>query len=283
MIKRSESYFKGHDNEKLFLQMWTHPEAQASIIITHGQAEHSECYQRLVDGLTKHIPLNFIAWDLRGHGKSNGLRGYARDFDDYVLDYHCFYNEGVKLDFVQKLPLIALGHSMGGLIQTCALSEGQFPLIKAQILSSPLFGLNLAVPLWKESAATWANKIAPKITLGNEIKYDQLTRDLEVIKEYEKDSYRHNKISPSVFLGMKREMENNPSRALNITIPTFLNISSSDPIVSSSSAIQFFESIASQNKVLKLVEGGKHELYNDICRDEVFKSISDFCKTILTK
>lgn len=283
MLKRSESYFKGHDNEKLFLQTWMNPKAEATILITHGQAEHSECYQRFVDGLSQHIPLNFIGWDLRGHGKSDGLRGYAKDFDDYILDYHCFYNACLQLDFTQNLPLFIMGHSMGGLIQTCAISESQFSQVKAQILSSPLFGLNLAVPVWKESAASLANKIAPKITLGNEIKYDQLTRDLEVIKEYEKDSYRHNKISPSVFLGMKREMEKNPSRAQTITIPTFLNISSSDPIVSSSSAIQFFESIASQNKVLKLVEDGKHELYNDTCREEVFKSISDFCKSILTK
>ncbi len=278
MLTRAEKFFKGSDHTKLFLQTWENPKAKATILITHGQAEHSDAYLRLVDGLTQHLDFNFIAWDLRGHGKSDGLRGYASDFDQYVLDYDRFVEEAMKLPLIKNKPIFILGHSMGGLIQSCALVEQKYTQFVAQILSSPLFGLELPVPAWKAGAADILNKYLPKLTLGNEIKFDRLTRDLAVISEYEKDLYRHDKISTGVFLGIKREVEKIKSRGPDMTLPTFLNISDHDPIISTKDALEFFESIGSTDKTLKMIEGGKHELYNDTCRDEVFAAVADFCR-----
>jgi alpha-beta hydrolase superfamily lysophospholipase len=276
MLKRAEKFFKGFDNSKLFLQTWENPKAQATVLITHGQAEHSDAYQRLVEGVTKHLDLHFIGWDLRGHGKSEGIRGYAADFNNYVFDYDCFVEEAMKLPLIKNKPIFILGHSMGGLIQSCALVEKKYTQFTAQILSSPLFGLELPVPVWKSSAADFVNKFIPKLTLGNEIKFDRLTRDLSVIREYEKDLYRHDKISTGVFLGIKREVEKIKSCGPEITLPTFLNISDHDPIISTKDAVEFFESIGSKDKTLKMIEGAKHELYNDTCREEVFKAVADF-------
>lgn len=278
---RAETFFKGYDQTKLFLQTWQHSQARATILITHGQAEHSDCYLRLVNGLEKHLKLNFVAWDLRGHGRSDGRRGYAKDFDEYVLDYSCFTEEVFKLDFVKNKPLITLGHSMGGLIQTCALIEKNYSQFAAQILSSPLFGLSIPVPVWKETAASVLQQFLPQITLSNEINYELLSRDLNIIKEYEKDTYRHSKISSGVFLGIKRELEKIQSRLEHITLPTFMSISDDDPIVSTKEAIQFFNELNSKNKVLKVIAEAKHELYNDTCREEVFKALAEFCQQFI--
>lgn len=280
-LSRAETYFKGHENAKLFLQTWQHPQAKGSILITHGQAEHSECYLRLVEGLSKHLPLNFIAWDLRGHGKSEGRRGYAADFDHYVLDYNIFVEECLKFDFVKNKPLLTLGHSMGGLIQSCALAHKNESVFTAQILSSPLFGLSIPVPSWKETAATVLHQLLPQVTIGNEIKFDTLTRDLDVIREYEKDVYRHNKISSGVFFGIKREVEKIKTLTDDLTLPVYMSISDDDPIISTKDALNFFNQLKSEIKVLKVVNEGKHELYNDICREEVFQSLADFCKQFL--
>jgi alpha-beta hydrolase superfamily lysophospholipase len=278
MLTRAEKFFKGFDKTKLFLQTWENPKAKATVLITHGQAEHSDAYLRLVDGLSQHLDLNFIGWDLRGHGKSDGLRGYAADFDNYVLDYDCFVEEVMNLPLIKNKPIFVLGHSMGGLIQSCALVEKKYTQFAAQVLSSPLFGLELPVPVWKSSAADLVNRFIPKLTLGNEIKFDRLTRDLSVISEYEKDLYRHDKISTGVFLGIKREVDKIKSRGPDITLPTFLNISDHDPIISTKDALEFFESIGSLDKRLKMIEGAKHELYNDTCREEVFQAVAEFLK-----
>ena len=121
---RSEMFFKGFDNSQLFLQTWFHEKSCGTILITHGQGEHSECYHRVISEFNlaseqhKNLPWNFIAWDLRGHGKSDGIRGYARDVDDYVLDFECFMNSATEIKGVKQRPVVLMSHSLGGLIQT---------------------------------------------------------------------------------------------------------------------------------------------------------------------
>lgn len=280
-MKRSESFFKGYDGTKLYMQKWQpQGESCGTILITHGQAEHSDCYQRLVEGfqnLEAGKNWTFIGWDMRGHGKSEGLRGYAKDFDEYVLDFQIFIEQIVNDSTYNQKPIILLAHSMGGLTQTCALREKKHKALTAQVLSSPFFGLAIEVPQWKDVGSSVLNQFLPKLTLGNEIKNEQLTRDPEIIKEYEKDLYRHNKISSGVYLGFKREFEKIVQHASEIHIPTLLHISDNDPVVSSPSALKFFEHLSSSNKELKIFEGAKHELYNDINRKDVYETVVQFC------
>lgn len=280
---RSETFFKGYDQTKLFLQTWIRPDAVGTVFFTHGQAEHSDCYHRLIQGLQQikdATRWNFVGWDLRGHGRSDGIRGYARDFDEYVLDFEKFIEIALRLEPVQNKPIILLAHSMGGLVQTCALLEKKyaehFPQIKGQILSSPLFDVSVPVPTWKDSGAEFLNKILPKITLGNEIKNEMLTRDPAVIREYEKDTYRHNKISSGVYLGFKREFQRCAQRAADIQVPTLLILSDNDPIISSTAAMKIFDQFSNPEKSLKIFENAKHEIFNDTCRDEAFKAVQQF-------
>jgi alpha-beta hydrolase superfamily lysophospholipase len=282
MYKRSESFFNGYDGTKLFLQSWSTENAKGTILFTHGQAEHSECYLRLINALDGQ-GWNFIGWDLRGHGKSEGIRGYAKEFDEYVLDYKLFLDLTLGLFDVHSKPVVLLAHSMGALVQTCALAEKKNlnEIIAGQILSSPFFGVAVEVPEWKDKGASFINSLLPKLALSNEIKNNLLTRDLDVIREYEQDAYRHGRISAGVYLGFKREFQKNLSRASDIIIPTLMHISDNDPVVSSPCALKFFDNLASSNKTLKIIEAGKHELYNDTIRSDVFKVVIDFLKQFI--
>lgn len=281
MLKRSESFFRGYDGAKLFMQQWVTENPCGTILFTHGQAEHSDCYSRLIQGFQNNPAgknWNFIGWDMRGHGKSEGLRGYAKDVEEYILDFNHFIETCLKITGVSEKPVLLLAHSMGGLVQTCYLHAKDTLPFSAQILSSPLFGVSVPVPGWKDTGSTFVNLLAPKLTLGNEIKNEQLTRDPEVIREYEKDTYRHNKISSGVYLGFKREFSKISAYAQEITLPTLMHISDNDPVVSSPAALQFFENLKSSVKDLKIVEGGTHELYNDIVRDDVIDHVVQFCE-----
>ncbi len=284
---RSETFFKGYDQSKLFLQTWSRPDAVGTILFSHGQAEHSDCYLRLIAGLDKiknTTKWNFIGWDMRGHGKSDGLRGYAKDFTEYVLDYDLFYKECLEINFVKNKKIVLLGHSMGALIQTCALAENKYSEINqhvvGQILSSPLFGVAVSVPQWKDLGANLMNHLIPKLTLGNELTNEMLTRDPEVIREYEKDTYRHNKISAGVYLGFKNEFLKMNETIQSISLQTLLLMSDSDPVNSSPDALKYFDALSSTQKSLKIFEGAKHELFNDTCRDEAYKTVSDFLQQL---
>lgn len=284
---RSETFFKGYDQSKLFLQTWSRPDAVGTILFSHGQAEHSDCYLRLIAGLDKTkntTKWNFIGWDMRGHGKSDGLRGYAKDFTEYILDYDLFYKECLEINFVKNKKIVLLGHSMGALIQTCALAENKYSEINqhvvGQILSSPLFGVAVSVPQWKDLGANLMNHLIPKLTLGNELTNEMLTRDPEVIREYEKDTYRHNKISAGVYLGFKNEFLKMNETIQSISLQTLLLMSDSDPVNSSPDALKYFDALSSTQKSLKIFEGAKHELFNDTCRDEAYKTVSDFLQQL---
>lgn len=277
-------FFKGFDGAQLFLQAWLNPKSCGTVLLTHGQAEHSDCYHRTVlefQNLAQsngHLPWDFISWDLRGHGRSEGIRGYARDVDDYVLDFECFLKKVSENPLVLQKPVILMAHSLGGLVQTCALSENKIAKATAQVLSAPFFGVSVKVPTWKDIGSEFVNRLAPKITLGNELRTEMLTRDPEIIREIELDPYRHNKISAGVYLSAKREFANLPAKFSNIDLPTFMLISDHDPVVSSTAAMHFFDSIVSQKKGLKIVEGGMHELFNDLGRKDSIKAVYEFCQ-----
>lgn len=279
--KRNEGYFKGYKNESLFFQSWEKANPQMTVIITHGMGEHSESYCRLINYFSAQS-ISFIAWDLRGHGRSNGKRGYAESFNDFVYDMEIFLNEAFQT-FKFKAPVILLGHSMGGLIQTKFLLSNPTKFdIKGQVLSAPLFGFTVPVPSLKDKAARFLNATFPKVTLGNELNYLMLTRDKEVIKEYEKDHLRHDVISSGIYLGMVDSFPMIRARAHEITLATFMQLSETDPVVSAAAAKEFFQALASKNKRIILYgDDARHEGYNDIHRQVVFHDLEKNLKGLL--
>lgn len=284
MYKRSEGFFKGYQDVKIFFQSWEKKENSASIIILHGQGEHSECYHRLVDYFANDN-WNFYAMDLRGHGRSEGKRGYVAHFNDYSRDYEIFIKH-LFASRIKRGPVILLAHSMGGMIQLKFLAESysasQYPLITAQVCSGPLLGFSLPVPQFKDVGAEIMAKFFPTMTLWNEIKNKMLTRDQNVIKEYESDVLRHDVLSSKVYLGMKENFYFLFDRASRITLPTLFQIAEQDPVVSSPAAKDFFEKLGSTKKrILVYGDDAKHEIYNDIIRDQAFQDLKKYLDSIL--
>lgn len=277
MLKRSEGHFIGYHDMKLYYQKWEHESPKALVIITHGQGEHSESYLRLIDSLSQ-LPLSFIAWDLRGHGRSEGQRGYARDFFEYLHDYEIFLKLIQNDEDLKHLPQILLAHSMGGLIQMKTVLSVPQEQFKLQVLSSPMFGIGLEVPLAKHLAAKALYNFLPQITMWNEIEHTDLSRDPEVLTEFDKDALRHDKISPGVYLGSLRAMEYIHSRAHLLTLPTFAQIPEVDPVVSSDKTKEFFQKADDQIYQLKIYPERKHEIYNDLGREIVFQELIGYLK-----
>ncbi|MFC2018819.1 alpha/beta fold hydrolase [Chloroflexota bacterium] len=62
-------------------------------MVVHGLAEHSGRYGNLVDYF---VPRGYAVFSLdhRGHGKSEGLRGYVDRFTDYLDDLKIFMDHG---------------------------------------------------------------------------------------------------------------------------------------------------------------------------------------------
>lgn len=277
---RKEGFFKGYKETQLFFQSWEVKNPKLQIVITHGHGEHSECYHRLIS-FFENQNINFVAWDLRGHGRSEGKRGYVDSFSDYIYDFEILTEQLEELNS-NHLPTLFLAHSLGCLIQNKYLITNTDFRPEGQILSSPLFGFSLPVPAIKDKASRILNMIYPQFTLWNEITLDMLTRDAQVIKEFEKDHLRHDLISSGIYLGMVENFEIIKTQASKIKIPTFIQISENDPIVSTLAAKEFYQNIASSEKrILLYGDGAKHEMYNDIHRETVFKDLKKYLERYL--
>lgn len=282
MYNRLEGFFKGHQDIQLFFQIWSNPQAKGSLIITHGQGEHSECYHRLASFFSED-QWSIYSWDLRGHGRSEGPRGYVAEFSDYCKDYEIFLEKVMHDPHRPKGPIVLLCHSMGGLIQLKTIIDNPHLPIDAIVCSSPALGLALPIPIWKTKGAEMMNKLLPKIALGNEISNDMLTRDHDVITEFEKDPLRHGKISPGAFLGFKLTWDSIHPHAKEIKFPALFLLPENDPIVSTADNRSFFSNLGSLEKEIYIYPEAKHEMFNDIHRNTVYQDLKKFLDKILLK
>jgi alpha-beta hydrolase superfamily lysophospholipase len=282
MQKRSEGHFTGVSGAQLYYQNWEEPEAVATLVMTHGMAEHSEAYEHLAAGLLK-FKINLTCWDLRGHGKSDGKRGFVANFIDYVLDLG-FFLKHLENQKKLKLPYFLGGHSLGGLILLRYLLENGAGQAKGVCLSSPLLGLSMPVPAIKDYASHLLNRFLPTMTLNNEIKFENLTHDKEILKSYYSDPFRHDKISSGVYLGMVENMQLlNSQGGPSIKAPLLMQVAGDDLIVSRQASEDFFKTIAAQDKTISIYEGFYHEIYNEIDRAKVFQDLASFIHSHLER
>jgi alpha-beta hydrolase superfamily lysophospholipase len=269
-MKRTEGYFRGHTDFELFFQSWLPNKSVGTLVVTHGLGEHSECYARLAEGLAE-TNLNIFAWDLRGHGRSEGKRGVIENFTDYTNDLAQFIEHLRSL----KLhgPLILLGHSMGALVNLRAVLQHGPMDIKALPLSSPLVGLTLRVPELKKKAAQVLAKYLPTYTLYNEVAFSDLTRDRAVIEEYSRDPLRHDRSSALLYLQVNENIEYVLKNANSINLPVLIQQAGDDRVVDRDASRKLFDNLGTQDKEWIIYEGFKHEIFNETQRNRVFQDL----------
>lgn len=285
-LLRHEGHFAGYQGLDLFFQSWSTQRAvgpRGTLVITHGIGEHSECYHRTAESL---VPMGWdiFGWDLRGHGRSDGKRGFVGNFDHYARDLGFFLRHLEKTSQL-KGPFGLLGHSMGGLITLRHLLDEERGTPEPQVLtlSSPLIGVALTVPIVKDLAARALHRMLPSLTLFNEVKYEALTRDPEFLRGYEVDTLRHEKISPAVYLGMLENIALVKKNAGQIRLPTLIQAAGHDMIVSLPATKEIFPQLGSTEKELIVYEDSYHEIFNDLDRARVFKDLDAFLGKYLAK
>ena len=277
MAKRYEGHFKGSDQNELFFQTWTPDSVRGVFVITHGLAEHSECYHSLAKKLSDD-GWQVFAWDMRGHGRSEGKRGFVLNIQSFIDDLECFLDVVTKQ--VQAANLILFGHSLGGLV-TLRYLETHERTYAALALSSPGLGLSIPVPKFKEALANVAIKWIPSLTMFNEIKYTDLTHDEEMIKSYQADNLRHDKISPGLFLSMVDNFKKAEEQAGNIRQPVLMQLAGEDRLVSTPVARDFFTKLPNKKNRLEIYGESYHEIYNDFEKEKALSDLKNFINPYL--
>lgn len=272
--KPQNRQFAASDGLELAYYVWQAAEPTASLIISHGYAEHAGRYADFAGYLTSQ-GVSVYALDHRGHGHSGGERANVDVFRSFVTDLARF------CDLVRELnvehPRIVLGHSMGGVIAAQMVLEHPFKL-DGLILSAPFLKNAIPVPALLDALAGPVARLIPSLPT---LKLDtsKLSRDKEVVKAYEAD--------PLVYTGgvkarLGHEMtsagEYVLERASSISLPLLVLHGSADAIADPAGSQELCEAATSEDKTMKLYNGFYHEILNELDKEAVYADVLTWLK-----
>jgi alpha-beta hydrolase superfamily lysophospholipase len=265
----SEGFFSANDGLRLFWHSVVPAAPVAHVALLHGYADHLGRYQELVHPLVS-AGYAVHLMDARGHGQSGGKRAHCDSFDEYLADLDVFLgrvNEAAK-----GAPVFFVGHSHGSLIGARYLLDKP-SAVRAAVLFSPYFRLKLPVSPVKIWAGKLVGRVFPALPMRNELKWEQLTRDVAIQNATKSDPLYQQIATPRWFTESTAAQETVLRRATEFVTPFILLFGGADPIADPAAGREFFEAATSKDKQMKQYDGLVHELFHEPERDLVLRDV----------
>ncbi|MFT5202681.1 MAG: acylglycerol lipase, partial [Candidatus Aldehydirespiratoraceae bacterium] len=227
-------------------------EAHAIVLLLHGIAEHSGRYEhvgrRLADS-----GFDVIAIDQRGFGQSGGRRGHVDDWSQFGDDVEDQMNELKAMG----LPIVLLGHSMGGLIATrYVVDERVQPDLL--VLSGPALGAE--IPRRFRIAAPLLGRIAPTLVIKEDGNPSLLSKDEAVGEVFYADPLRVPYPTAALGWGLMKAIGEARAGINKVTMPTLVMHGGDDRLVPAN-ASEIFETLSNAERIV--YDGLRHEIFNE--------------------
>jgi len=257
------------DGERLSLRCFSASgPMRAVVVLVHGLGEHAGRYLALAERLQG---WGFAVWahDHHGHGQSSGARGglptELRLVDDLalVIDDARRENPGV--------PLVLLGHSLGGLVAASLVARGVRP-VDALVLSSP--GLDPGLNGFQKALLALLPRLAPNLRVGNGLDDNCLSHDPAVVQAYRDDPLTHDRIGGRLARFLAHEGRTVQQAAARWPVPTLLMYAGDDHLVKPAASRAFAAAAAPTGKVeAHCFEALYHEIFNELEAGPVFAAL----------
>lgn len=270
-MKHYETTWKARDGVELFAQSWE-PAAilpKAVVCHVHGLGEHSSRYEHVARALTKQGFILFT-YDLRGHGRSGGIRGHISSIEDFMQDIDLLF-ERARLRY-PDLPLFLYGHSMGG-IQVLYYGLSRKPDVKGVIATSSGLHTALEKQTMKVFAVRMLGSLMPKTSLISGLDPKGVSRDEKVVQAYINDPLVHDLVSFGLGKTMLGVVRWTLEHAGDFPLPLLLLHGKEDVIAFPSSSVEFAAPLKDKC-TLVLWDGAYHELHNEPEKEEVFRTMT---------
>ena len=272
-----EFQFTSTDGLHIVYARWNyHGPVRGIVQIAHGLGEHIGRYAGLIDCLVQ-SGLVVYGNDHRGHGRTARS---PKDFGDFGPGgFNLLVEDMARLTAIAKeehpeVPLILLGHSMG------SFAAQQYVLDRSELIdglalsgSGVLDGLVHLAQNTKRSPAEIVNAaFQPART-----PYDWLSRDTTTVEAFMNDPLCFGWLQPesnASFFAAAPELAD-PARLRQIRkdLPIYVFSGSEDPVgqqlAGVSILIERYRAAGVRNVRHDFYEGGRHEMLNEINRDEV--------------
>ena len=255
---------------RLAARTWSAPgERSHLVVVAHGYGEHVGRYERLADRLVADGAV-VHAVDHAGHGRSEGERVHITDFEDVVADLRTLV-ETARGEH-PGLPVVLLGHSMGGLI-AALYAQRYGDTLAALVLSSPLVGR------WDAAAQLLALDAIPDVPLD----ITTLSRDPAVGRRYADDPLVwHGPFKRPTLQAIVRGLDavaNGPSLG---ALPLMWIHGEADTLVPVGGSRAGIEHLRGPDLVERTYPGARHELFNELDAEAVMDEVAAFIRRVVT-
>jgi alpha-beta hydrolase superfamily lysophospholipase len=262
-----------HTTDGLKLHLSHHPAGTAAhgiVVLVHGLGEHLGRYAHVIahlNGWGWHV----LAYDQRGHGRSEGARGRLATGHD-LLDDLSHVIDAART--AHRGPLVLLGHSMGGLVVARFAADTKAPWwrpVDGLVMSSPALdpGMNGVQKL----LLAVLDPLAPSLAVGNGLKPAWISRDPAVVAAYVADPLVHDRVTPRLVRFIVDGGEWVRARAAAWTLPTLLLYAGSDRCVAPAGSRAFAAAAPPAVVTAQAFPALFHEIFNEPEQAEVFAAL----------
>jgi len=269
-MQHKEAFFKGYQDQVFFRRTWS-PDTtpKACIAIIHGVGSHSGGILNIVNPLVQE-GYEVCAYDIRGHGRSEGDRAFINGFEQFRNDTFMFLNE-ITLD-MPNVPVFLMGHSLGGVIALdYALHMHSSVKLQGLVLICPAIIPERIRQYLSNIPADTPNEAAyPEAP-----DFEQLTRDIHVIREFKRDPLRQHIKTAGLHRGTLAAVEAILQSPQKINVPLLIVQGLDDQIVPPENTRALFDLVPETvSKSYLGYSGMLHNPHDDIGREIVMRDIS---------
>lgn len=266
--------FISHDGASLSYWHWPAQTASSrSILLFHRGHEHGRRLQHLVDELN--LPdVSFYAWDARGHGLSEGARGYAPNFGALVRDAQVFFEHLQHEHGVQPEQTQVVAQSVGAVIAAAWIHD-YAPRLRGMVLASPAFSVKLYVP-GAVPGLTLLQKLRGPFFVSSYVKSRFLTHDKSRQESFDADPLITRDIASNILLELYRVADRLVQDAAAIQVPTLFLVSGADFVVRKEPQQTFFSRLGAADKRYLELPGFYHDTLGEAQRGAAVQSVAEF-------
>jgi alpha-beta hydrolase superfamily lysophospholipase/SAM-dependent methyltransferase len=262
------------DGTELFYRAWLPNEkSEKALLLFHRGHEHSGRWQETAESLGLD-DIALFAWDARGHGRSSGKRGAARELTDVIRDVDTFVREISRRYQIKLENMIILAHSLAA-VTVGAWVHDYAPPIRGLILATAAFEVKLYVPL-----AVPALRAQQKFFGGGEVKSyvrpSMLTHDSIEAARYQSDPLIFREIAVNLLLDLHDTGRRLVADAGAIQVPTLMLAAGRDYVVRLEAQREFFDRLSAPIKQMHVFPAMYHAIFHETDRAQVIERVREF-------
>ena len=262
----TESSFQGQAGT-IYTRGWEIDRARGGVVLAHGYGEHLGRYEHVAKALND-ADWSAYALDHVGHGRSEGERVLISDFTPIVEDVHTVVGQAKAAN--PGLPVAMIGHSMGGMIAAryAQLHPGE---LAALVLSGPVIGTLKGITSLLGMDVIPADPIDPSV----------LSRDEEVGRAYDEDPLVwRGAFKRQTLLGFAELLTELAIDADKVTGPVLWLHGEEDQLVPMAGTRRGIALLRNADVTEKIYPGARHEVFNELNKDEVLADTTAFLAKI---